>query len=101
MNRDELGEDDPVVPGCIEIPDARGFAISALVVEPAGRLVIGPRRRLDDDQTSVTLREPELDLGSLLADLYDGVGYDRDDCGACDFCLGELDDLAVLAVRVG
>ena len=57
-----LGEEDSVVPQRVKIPDARGFAVAASLIEPARGGVVVARRRLDDEKSRFTLSKPPLDL---------------------------------------
>jgi ATP-dependent DNA helicase RecQ len=72
---------------CVLIYSAADFMKWRLLLERNGELTDSARRLLRDIEryaASVGCRHKHL-VG------YFGESYERDDCGACDFCLGELE----------
>ena len=75
---------------CVLIYSAADFMKWRLMLERNGELTDSARRLLRDMEryaAGVGCRHRQL-VG------YFGEAYGRDDCGACDFCLGELESIA-------
>jgi ATP-dependent DNA helicase RecQ len=75
---------------CVLIYSAADFMKWRMMLERNGELTDSARKLLRDIEryaASVGCRHKHL-VG------YFGETYERDDCGACDFCLGELETLA-------
>src|SRR5688500_15236873 len=62
MDTDSLGEDDPVVPGSVEIAKSRGLLVAPLEVKTSRGCIVVSRRRLDDNESRATVPQPSLEL---------------------------------------